>query len=56
MADNNEFPSKYMKKIADLPDFVDGINSMDTEQIKKKILECEGHLYEVDQAKQNDEK
>ncbi len=43
-----------MKKIADIPDFVDGINSMDTDEIKKKILESEGHLYEVDNAKEAD--
>jgi len=52
MADN--FPEKYMKKITDVPDFVDGINSMDTEEIKKKILECEGNLYEVDNSKDAD--
>lgn len=43
-----------MDKIAEIPDFVDGINSMETDDIKKKILECEGHLYEVDNAKMAD--
>lgn len=52
MAD--QFPSKYMKKITDIPDFVEGINSMETEDIKKKILECEGHLYEIDNSKEAD--
>jgi hypothetical protein len=55
MADNNEFPKKYMSKIEDLEGFVDGINGMDTDDIKKAILVCEGRIYEVDQAKQNDE-
>lgn len=55
MADNNEFPSKHMKKIVDIPDFIDSINSMDTDDIKKKVLETEGHIYEIDQSKQNDE-
>ena len=50
----DEFPKKFMKKIADIPDFVDGINSMDTDEIKKKILECEGNLYDVDNAKTAD--
>lgn len=52
MSDN--FPAKYMKKIVDVPDFVDGVNSMDTEAIKRKILECEGGLYEIDKAKEAD--
>lgn len=52
MAD--QFPEKYMKKIVDIPDFVDGISSMETDDIKKKILECEGHLYEIDNAKEAD--
>lgn len=52
MAD--QFPEKYMKKIADIPEFVDGVASMDTEDIKKKILECEGHIYEIDNSKESD--
>jgi hypothetical protein len=52
MAD--QFPEKYMKKIADIPDFVDGVASMDTEDIKKKILETEGHLYEINNSKEAD--
>ena len=52
MADN--FPPKYMKKIADIPELVDGINSMDTNEIKNKILEIEGHLYSIDNAKDAD--
>lgn len=48
------FPEKYMKKIAELPDFVDGVNTMDTEEIKRKILESEGDLYEIDNAKEAD--
>lgn len=51
---SDQFPSKFMKKIKDIPDFLDGINAMDTEEIKKKILETEGHLYETDNAKEAD--
>ena len=32
---SDKFPEKFMKKIADIPEFVDGINSMDTDEIKK---------------------
>lgn len=53
MADN-KFPEKFMKKIKDIPDFLDGINSMDTEEIKKKILKTEGAIYEIDNAKEAD--
>lgn len=49
------FPEKYMKKIADIPDFVDGISAMETDDIKKKILEAEGNIYETDNAKEADE-
>jgi hypothetical protein len=53
MADN-KFPDKYMKKINDIPDFIDGINAMDTDEIKKKILQCEGNIYEIDNSKMSD--
>lgn len=49
------FPVKYMKKIVEIPDFVDGTNSLDTDEIKKKILETEGNLYEIDNAKEEDD-
>lgn len=52
MANNDkEFPTKYLKKIDG--DFTDGINAMDTEEIKKRILECEGNIYEIDADKDN---
>lgn len=48
------FPTKFMKKIQDLPDFVEGVNGMDTEDVKKKILESESHLYNIEAAKNDD--
>jgi hypothetical protein len=57
MPDNDTqqpFPTKHMKKIQDLPDFVDGINAMDTEEIKGKILQSDQHLYEIEIAKDKD--
>jgi Asp-tRNA(Asn)/Glu-tRNA(Gln) amidotransferase C subunit len=52
---DSKFPVKYMKKIADIPGFVEGIDSMDTDEIKRKILETEGHIYDVDRSKEADE-
>lgn len=51
---SDKFPEKFYKKIKDIPDFLDGINSMDTDEIKKKILECEGNIYDTDNAKMAD--
>ncbi len=45
-----------MKKIKDVPEFVDGINAADTEEIKAKVMVCEGHLYEIDNDKMNNAK
>ena len=54
MPDNN-FPDKYMKKIKDLPDFVGAIDSMDTDEVKRKILESESHLVDIEKACESDE-
>jgi len=47
------FPQKYSKKIT--PEFTDGINAMQEEEIKQRILTCEQHLYDVDDAMDKDE-
>ena len=49
-----EFPSKLLEKLPE--GFADGMQSADTEEIKKKILESEGHLYEIDIDQGKDEK
>jgi hypothetical protein len=54
MSDDKEFPAKLLKKLS--PEFVDAINGMSDDEIKARILTCEGNLYEIAAAKQNDEK
>ena len=49
---NSVFPEKYRKKI---PELIEVISSMNTEEIKKKILESEAHLYEIENAKEADD-
>jgi hypothetical protein len=46
------FPEKHLNKID--PEFLDSVQAMDTEEIKKKILEAENNIYEIDIAKEND--
>lgn len=48
----SDFPKKYEKKLPD--GFTDAVESMSVEEIKKKILESEGHIYEVEKAKDDD--
>lgn len=52
---NNEesfFPKKLLDKLPE--GFVEGMESADTEELKKKIIESESHLYEIDKEKDND--
>ncbi len=41
-----EFPKKYTNKLPD--DWADSINAMETEEIKKRILECENNIFEIE--------
>jgi len=54
MSDNKDFPAKLLKKLS--PEFVDAVNGLSDEEIKARILTCEGNLYEIASAKENDEK
>jgi len=45
---------KVLKKLPE--GFADAMMASDTEDIKKKILESEGHIYEIDKEKEADEK
>jgi hypothetical protein len=45
---------KIVKKLP--PEFVDAINGMKDEEIKQRILTCEQNLYDVEDAKEADEK
>lgn len=46
------FPDKFLDKIDE--EFVNGVQSMDTDDIKKKILEAEQNIYDIDIAKESD--
>ena len=46
------FPDKYSKKIEQ--EFMDNVNSMDTEDLKKRILEQESVVYEIENSKEED--
>lgn len=47
------FPKKYLSKLPS--GFAEEIQSMSKEEIDKKILLCENHIYEVESAKDLDE-
>lgn len=51
---DKEFPKRFEKKLP--TGFVEGVESMDTEEIKSKIYETQAHIYEIDKAKDEDEK
>jgi hypothetical protein len=42
------FPEKIAKKLP--AEFADNINAMDTEEIKKKIIEADGNLYNINES------
>lgn len=50
----SEFPAKDLKKLP--TGFIENVESMKTKEINEKILESEGHVYEVEKAKEEDEK
>jgi hypothetical protein len=52
--ENNEFPTKYAKRIPQ--EFIDAVDSMDENEIKQRVLTCEGNLYEIASAKAADAK
>jgi len=52
--DNGDFPNRLLKRLN--PEFVEAVNAMDEENIKQRILTCEGNLYEITAAKKSDEK
>jgi hypothetical protein len=46
--------NKVMKKLS--PEFIDAIDGMNGDEIKSRILTCESNLYDVEKAKDEDEK
>lgn len=54
MSDDKEFPKRYEKKLP--TGFVESIESMDSDDVKSKIYESQCHVYEIEKAKDEDEK
>ena len=48
------FPQKYLKKLNNLsPEFIETIDGLDTEEIKKRIVSSENNIYEIEKEKDN---
>lgn len=45
---------KLLKKLP--TEFIDAIDQMNTDEIKARILTCEGHLFDIQNALENNEK
>jgi len=52
----NNFPDKWYKVIEKLPEFKDMADAASIDELKKIILQCEGHIYTIDQEKNADTK
>lgn len=52
--DEKDFPNKLLKRLS--PEFVEAVNAMNEDDIKARILTCEGNLYEIVAAKDADAK
>ena len=50
------FPEKWWKVILGLPEFKDTADASSIEDLKKIIVESEGNIYTIDQAKEADTK
>lgn len=48
------FPSKWAKVLKDLPEFRDITDSAGTDDLKKIIFQCEGNIYTIEKAKDED--
>lgn len=54
MSDKNTFPDKLLKKLPS--GFTDEMESKSVEEIKKTLFDCEGNIYTIEKAKENDHK
>lgn len=54
MSDENEFPQKLAKKLP--TGWMDETQSVDTKDLKKIIVDCEGNIYTIQKEKAVDEK
>ena len=51
---DNTFPNKHLKRL-DQP-FIDAVEQMNTDEIKARIITTEGHLFDINGAKEADTK
>jgi hypothetical protein len=51
---DNSFPQKHLKRL-DQP-FIDAVDQMNTDEIKARIITCEGNLFDIAGAKDADTK
>ena len=54
---DQHFPEKYRKKLQNFAEgFIDTVDQLDTEEIKKRILTAESNIYEIEYEKDNNQK
>ena len=54
MSEENTFPKKYKTKLPTT--FEEECESASEEDLRKKIVQCEGHIYSLDKDKDEDSK
>lgn len=55
-ATSTTFPKKYQKIIDSLPEFKDKAEAADQEELNEIIVKCEGNIFNVEKAKEEDVK
>jgi len=50
------FPKKWLKVLAEMPEFKDTADSASPEELKKIIVQCEGNIYTVQKEKSENTK
>jgi hypothetical protein len=48
------FPDKWAKVLKELPEFKDIADASSTDDLKKIIFQCEGNIYTIEKAKDED--
>lgn len=49
------FPEKWNKVLKEIPEFKDTADAASTDDLKKIIFQCEGNIYTIDKAKDEDQ-
>ena len=55
-SEDTGFSKKWDKFLKTMPETKDSLDSMGPDELKKVLMECEGHIYETEKEMQNDEK